>query len=99
MAKQPKTYTAPHPVYVDRQYFKANRPFSTTAEKGENWEELSKVEQRVADAQQDIPGDVPLETLDLAGLRAVAVEKRVNPEGLSKKDLITAIKAASESKL
>ncbi len=99
MAKQPKTYTAPHPVYVDRQYHKANHPFTTAADKGEDWEELNKVEKAVADAQEDIPGDAPLDDLEINGLRAVAVEKHVNSKGLSKKELITAITAANEPRL
>lgn len=99
MAKQPKTYTAPHPVQVDGQYYKPNRPFTTAAPKGEQWEEVKPVDRAAADAAEKIPGDVPLERLDLSALKAVAIEKHVNPTGLSKAKLIDAIKAANEPKL
>lgn len=99
MAKQPKTYRAPHPVYVDRQYHKANRTFTTAAEKGEGWEEVSVAEKAASDAQDPIPGDVPLESLNLSSLRALAAERHVDSTGLSKPDLIDAIKAANEPKL
>lgn len=99
MAKQPKTYTAPHPVFVDRQYHRANRPFTTAAPKGDDWEEVSRVERAAFAAQESIPGDVALEGLDLSSLRAIAAEKRVPSDGLSKAKLIDAIKAANEPKL
>lgn len=99
MANQPKTYTAPHDVYVDRQYHRAGRPFSTAAAKGKDWEVVGPVERAAADAADPIPGDVPLESLSLDGLKAVAIEKRVNPTGLSRAKLIDAIKAANEPAL
>ncbi len=99
-ADNPKTYKAPHDVFVDGQYVKAGVPFTTTAEKGEKWEDISKAEKAAAEAAQPgAPMDPPLENLDLPALRAVAFDKNVNSEGLGKKDLIAAIKAANEPRL
>lgn len=98
MATQ-KAYKAPHPVYIGGVYYKPDEIFVTDNPKGEGWEEVSKGEKAATEAEQDIPGDPPLESLDLSALRAVAVTKHVNPDGLNKKDLIAAVKAANEPKL
>lgn len=99
MSKKPKTYTSTMPAYVDGKYYQPGEPFVTDAPKGKDWSEISKVEKAAADAAQDDPGDPPLEKLSLEALKAVAVTKKVNPEGLNKGELITAIKAANEPKL
>lgn len=97
MTTQPKTYTSTQPVDLgDEGYYRAGQPFTTAKPKGDTWEEVSKVEKAVLDAQQEIKGDVPLEALDLSALRAFAATKGVNPKGLGKDDLITAIKAADD---
>lgn len=100
MTKNPKTYTAPHAAFVDGHLFKAGEPFTTAAEKGEKWDEINKKEKAAIEASQPgAPADPPLETLDLSALKAVAVTKHVNPQGLDKKALIDAIKAADEPRL
>lgn len=99
MASNPKAYKAPQPVYVDGVYYKPGEIFVTDKPKGEGWDAVDKAEKAATEAAQEIPGDPPLESLPLESLKAVAVTKRVNPEGLSKKDLIAAIKAANEPKL
>jgi hypothetical protein len=100
MAKQPKTYVAPHPVYVDRQYHKANRPFTTAAKKGDDWEEVGAVERAVSIAQDPIPPDQSVDDLSPAALEAVASEKRVPTKGLKgRKQVIAAVKAANEPAL
>lgn len=99
MAKNPVAYKAPHPVYVDGQYFKPGEPFVTASDPGEKWEKIDKAELAATEAAETIPGDPPLESLGLEALRAVAVTKHVDPIGLSKKDLLAAIKAANEPHL
>ncbi|MCW2405039.1 hypothetical protein M2336_001668 [Sphingobium sp. B1D7B] len=97
--EQPKSYKAPHDVYVGGKYYKAGEIFVTTEPKGDKWEDVGKAEKAATDAEQPIPGDAPIESLDLAALKALAATKHVNPEGMNKKDLIAAIKAANEPKL
>lgn len=94
-----KSYKAPHPVYTGGVFYKPGEVFVTDEPKGEQWELVSKAEKAAFDASEDIPGDPPLESLGIEALRAVAVTKHVDPTGLSKKDLISAIKAANEPKL
>ena len=96
----PKAYTAPHDVFTADQYTKAGEVFVTDAKKGENWEEVTTAEKAAIEAStEQVPGDPPIEGLSLDALKALAVTKNVNPEGLNKKDLITAIKAANEPRL
>lgn len=99
MSKKLTTYTSTQPAYIDGKYFKPGEPFVTDAPKLPEWKAIDKGEKAAIDAAQDIPGDPPLESLGIEALRAVAVTEKVNPEGLSKKDLIAAIKAANEPKL
>lgn len=94
--KNPKAYTSTQPVYVDQRYYKAGEVFVTNAEPGKTWEPVDKTEKAVADAIKPLKDDVPLEGLSKAALEAVAVDKGVNPTGLSKDDLITAIKASDD---
>lgn len=94
-----KIYKSTQPVYIGSVYYKPGEPFTTDAAKGKDWTEVTKKEKAAFDAEQPIPGDPPLESLSLEALKAVAVTKHVNPEGLNKKDLITAIKAANEPSL
>lgn len=95
----PKAFKAPHPVYVGGVYYKPGEIFVTDDTKGEGWVAVGQAEKAATEASQDIPGDPPLDSLGVDALRAVAVTKHVNPEGLSKKDLISAIKAANEPHL
>lgn len=99
--KNPKSYTAPHDVYVEKQYFKAGEPFVTDEPKGELWEEKSPKEVHQIEASTEkVPNDPPLEGLSVEALKAVAVTKNVNVTDLkTKDDLITAIKAANEPRL
>lgn len=100
MAKQPATYTAPHPVYVDETLHPAGEPFVTMSEPGAKWEKTSRAEKVAADASNKIVAtQVDLESLDLAALRALAATKNVESKGLSKADLITAVKAVDEPAL
>jgi len=100
MATQPKTYTAPHAVYVDNRLYAAGEPFTTAAVKGEKWEHVDAGEKAAAEAaSKTITVQPSLEDLDIAALRALAAEKSVNSTGLSKKDLIAAIKAADDPHL
>ena len=97
-SKNPVTYKAPHDVYVDDKYFIAGEPFTTAKDPGKSWERISKAEKAASDASDPDRGDVPLESLSKAALEAVAAGARVNPAGLSKEDLISAIKAAETPK-
>lgn len=100
-AKNPKAYTAPHDVYVEKQYFKAGEPFVTDEPKGKDWEAKTPGEVHAIEASTEkVPNDPPLEDLDISALKAVAVTKNVNTTDLkTKADLITAIKAANEPRL
>lgn len=100
MEKNPKAYTAPEPVYTAGIWTKPGDVFVTDAEPNENWTEVKpKDAQAIQASTERVPADVPLEGLDIVALRAVAVTKNVNPEGMAKKDLIAAIKAANEPAL
>ena len=99
-AAEPKAYTAPHPVYTAGEYTKPGEVFVTNAPKGDGWEEKTPQEAHIIEASTEkVPADVPLEGLGVESLRAVAVTKNVNPDGLSKKQLIDGIKAANEPAL
>jgi len=100
MAKQPNTYTAPHAVYTGSRLYNPGEPFVTADKPGEKWETIDKGEKAAIDASQPgHPDDVPLEGMTVAALQAVAATKNVDPTGLNKADLITAIKAANEPTL
>jgi hypothetical protein len=104
MAKQPTTYKSPEPVYVDGIYHNANTPFTTAAEPNDNWEKLSGGEKAAMEASdKTLDVQPPLEELGIEALRALAATKNVpatvDGKPLSKKDLITAIKAADEPAL
>lgn len=64
----------------------------------ENWmDEVdgnAKLERAVNEALDPQPGDVDLTQLSKAALEAKAAEHGINPGGLTKPELITAIKAA-----
>jgi hypothetical protein len=93
----PKTYISEQPVDLgDEGYFKAGVPFTTAKPKGDTWELLDKAEKAAAEASQELRGDVPLEAQTIESLRALALTLKVNPKGLSKEDLITAIKAVDD---
>lgn len=53
--------------------------------------------QAVGEALDPHPKDVDLTKLNLAALQALAAERGINPGSLSKKELVTAIKAAAEN--
>lgn len=55
-----------------------------------------KLQAAVEEAQQDHPTDVDLTALSKSALEAMAAERGINVKGLSKDDLITAIKAERE---
>lgn len=98
-SKNPVTYTAPHPVYVDMKLYETGEPFTTAQAKGKDWQRVGKDEKAAIEASKGTAGDPPLEGLSKTALEAVAVTKGVNPTGLDKDGLIAAIKAADEPKL
>ena len=98
-AKNPKAYTAPHPVYTAGVYTKPGEVFVTDAPKGEEWEEVTTAEKAAIEASQPYSGDPPIEKLSQPALEAVAVSKGVNPTGVKGKKLVDAIKAADEPRL
>lgn len=96
----PKSYTAPEDVYQGGKFYKAGEPFVTADEPNDNWKEIHPKTMHIIEASTNpIPTDPPLEGLGVEALRAVAVTKHVNTDGLSKKQLIDAIKAADEPRL
>lgn len=62
----------------------------------EEVEGSAKRARAVREAQADHPGDPNLEALSKAALEAMAAERGVNTAGLSKDDLIVAIRAERE---
>lgn len=97
---QPKTYKSTQPVFTGGKYYQPGKPFVTDAPKGENWEAIGEDEASVLQAAADqIPADQSLDGLSLPALQALAAEKRVKSDGLSKAKLIDAIKAADEPRL
>jgi hypothetical protein len=100
MSKNPVTYTSPETVYQGGKLIPPGEPFSTVDEPNDNWEKVSKVEVAAAVASdKTVHPDVNFDAMGVAELRAVAADKKVPFDGLSKKDLITAIKAADEPAL
>lgn len=100
MAKNPKAYISPEDVQTARAYHKAGDVFVTDVDPNDNWTEVKPSEAAAIQASTEkVPMDVPLENQPLDALRALALTKNVDPSGLSKKDLITAIKAADEPAL
>ncbi|ODP39259.1 hypothetical protein [Sphingomonas turrisvirgatae] len=74
------------------EYVPAGVPVSETwMEKVGKDDPLQRAVEEALDPQ---PGDVDLTRLSKAALEAKATEHGINPAGLSKDDLITAIKAA-----
>ena len=97
MAKQPKTYTAPHAVYTGGKLYNPGERFTTYDRPGKQWDDLSSGRKAMADpAKPGVRPDADHEGMTLAALQTVAVSKRVNPKGLSKAEVIAAIKAANE---
>lgn len=98
--KNPQAYTAPHDVYVEGQYFKAGEVFVTNDKPADDWEKHTPAEAHIIQGATVKTGtDVPIEGLGTEALKAVAVTKGVNPEGMGKEDLKTGIKAAKENRL
>ncbi len=100
MAKNPKAYTAPEPVYTAGIWTKPGDVFVTDAEPNGNWTEVKpKDAQAIQASTEKVPMDVPLENQPLDALRALALTLKVDPTGMDKKTLIAAIKAANEPAL
>lgn len=94
------TYTSTEWAQADGKLYAPGSPFVTSAPAAEAWTPVSTGEKAAAEASGGMGGgDAPLEALPLAALQAIAVEKHVNPNGLKKPELITAIKAANEPAL
>ncbi|WP_420140149.1 hypothetical protein [Sphingomonas sp.] len=99
-AKNPKSYVSSQDVYVEGQYFKAGQPFVTDDKPADHWEDITPKEAHAIEVSVNpVPNDPVYEDLDEAALKAIAVEKHVNPKGMKKDELITAIKAAVEPRL
>lgn len=99
-ASDPKSYTAGHDVFTAGKYHKAGEVFVTNDEPADTWTEVKPSEAHIDQAATDkVPGDAPIEGLDLSALRAVAVTKNINTKGMGKQDLIDAIHAANEPRL
>ena len=100
MTKNPKAYTSTEDVQTANAYHKAGDVFVTDAEPNDNWTEVKVKDAHAIQASTEkVPADVPLENQSLEALRAMALTKKVDPAGMSKKELIVAIKAANEPAL
>lgn len=95
----PKAYTAPHAVYVEGKLYKPGEVFVTDDTPGKDWERVTTAEKAAIEASEPLAGDPPLESLSKAALEAIAIERRVDPTGLNKQQLLAAIKAADEPRL
>jgi hypothetical protein len=71
----------------------AGFPVGSWMERVDGKPELARAIEEALDPQ---PGDVDLTKLSKAALEAMAVDHGINAGGLSKEDLITAIKAAND---
>lgn len=100
-AAEPKAYTAPHPVYTAGIFTPPGEVFVTNAPKGDSWDEKTPAEAHIIEASTEkVPGDPPItEKLGVPALSAIAITKNVNPDGLSARQLVAAIKAANEPAL
>lgn len=96
----PKTYTSTQDVYVGQVYYKAGMPFVTAVDKEDFWNEVDPAVAAIdAASLNKVPGDAPIEGLELAALQAIAANKHINTTDMDKDQLITAIKAANEPAL
>lgn len=98
MAKQPKTYTAPHPVYTGGKLYAANEPFVTDQPAGDEWKTVGEQEKAAFDAANYQTSDSNFDDLTLSELRAVAAIKGVTVIG-NRKTVLAAVKAAFEPAL
>jgi hypothetical protein len=97
MAKQPKTYTAPHAVYTGGKLYNPGERFTTYDRPGKEWNDLSRVGKGAVDTPRSrTPPDMDHEAMTLAAVQAVAATQRVNPKGLSKAEVIAAIRAVNQ---
>jgi hypothetical protein len=96
----PKTYKAPHDVYVDGVYVRANTPFTTSSPKGKEWERVGPVEKAAAQAADPLThDDANLDDVkDPKILTAVALARNI-PIGEAKTadDIRSVIKAADQA--
>jgi hypothetical protein len=101
MAKNPKTYVAPHDVYQGGILHKAGEPFTTADPKGKDWEPADPVAKAANIAADPLAhDDVNLDALGVTELRAHAASIGINlGEAKSKDDIITVIKAANQPAL
>lgn len=100
----PKTYTAPHPVYVDNKMYQPGEPFTTASPKGKAWEHADAKEAAAAEAAaKGTHADANIDELGLPALQALAATKNVAitaaGKRLNKDELVAAIKAADEPAL
>ena len=74
MAKQPKTYTAPHAVYTGGKLYNPGERFTTYDRPGKEWNDLSRRGKAMADAAVPVtPPEAPDEGMTVAALHVVAV--------------------------
>lgn len=100
---KPGSHVATERGYADGVIIEPNEPVPSGIPVSENWMEPvdkneSKLARAIDEALDPLPDDVDLTQLQPAALEALAAQKGINPKGLSKKDLITAIKAAHDPK-
>lgn len=90
----PVRYIATARGYVDGRIIEEGEAFVTTAPKGSWMEPVDKGEYEAAlAATQPTPDDPNYDAMTLPALQAVAATMKIDPNGLSKRDLLSAIKA------
>lgn len=86
--------------YVHGEIIEEGKPVPADTVISDEWMEETEGSGRraraVAEAHQDHPTDVDLTKLEKAALQAMAAERGVNVGGLSREDLIAAIRAERE---
>jgi hypothetical protein len=96
--REPRTYKAPHDVYVDGEYHRAGKPFVTAAPKGKQWERVGQREKAATEAADPAPGGDPDYTkLDPDQLLVVLAAKEIDPGPVKDKEgLLAILKAESK---
>src|SRR3546814_19595683 len=87
-------YIATARGYVDGRIVDEGEAFVTTAPKGSWMEPVDKAEYEAAKATEAERDDPNYDAMTLPALQAVAAQLKVNSDGLSTRDLLTAITAA-----
>lgn len=101
MATKLKTFRSAEYAQVDGRLFPPGTPFTTAQKPAKGWEEINAAEAAAASGSQPMGSGAPaLDSLSPDALKALAVERGVNIDGLTKKaDIITALNASYEPHL